>query len=68
MKQSFVSLSNWILHQNENYFPNAQKFDPTRWLDPKDARRMEKAWVPFSKGTRACVGIKYDKILPLRCL
>ena len=52
-------MSSWIMHQDENYFPNARKFDPTRWLDPKETRRIDKAFVPFSKGTRACVGIKY---------
>jgi cytochrome P450 len=61
-------MSSWILHQDENYFPNARKFDPTRWLDPKEARRIEKAFVPFSKGTRACVGIKYVSFLFLRSL
>ena len=60
-------MSVWNMHQDENYFPNAQKFDPTRWLDPKGARRMEKAFVPFSKGSRACVGMKYVTAL-LNCL
>ncbi|RDW56886.1 hypothetical protein BP5796_12953 [Coleophoma crateriformis] len=54
---SFVSLSSWMLHQDEGYFPKPQKFDPTRWSDPKDSRRMEKAFVPFGKGTRACAGM-----------
>jgi cytochrome P450 len=52
-------MSSWILHHDEKYFQNSQKFDPTRWLDPKEARRIEKAFVPFSKGSRACVGMKY---------
>ena len=52
-------MSSWILHHDEKYFPNSRTFDPTRWLDPKEARRIDKAFVPFSKGTRACVGIKY---------
>jgi len=47
------------MHQDEKYFPDAQKFDPTRLLDPKETRRIEKAFVPFSKGSRACAGIKY---------
>ena len=56
-------MSVWDMHHDETYFPNAQKFDPTRWLDPKEARRMEKAFVPFSKGSRACAGIKYVSCL-----
>lgn len=51
-------MSSWVLHQNEAYFPNASKFDPERWLDLNEARRLDKAFVPFGKGTRGCVGIK----------
>jgi cytochrome P450 len=52
-------MSSWVLHQDQNYFPNPTKFDPDRWLNPKEARRLEKAFVPFGKGTRACVGMPY---------
>ncbi|KAE8440479.1 hypothetical protein EG329_007445, partial [Mollisiaceae sp. DMI_Dod_QoI] len=52
-----VGMSTWVLHQDPTYFPNPKKFDPSRWLDPKEARRIDKAFVPFSKGTRACVGM-----------
>jgi cytochrome P450 len=61
-------MSIWDMHHNETYFPDAGKFDPTRWLDPKESRRMAKAFVPFSKGSRACAGIKYVSIDPLNCL
>lgn len=57
--QSFVSMSSWVVHRDEAYFPNPDKFDPTRWLDPKEARRIDKALISFCKGTRGCVGIKY---------
>ncbi|KFY66112.1 hypothetical protein V496_02171 [Pseudogymnoascus sp. VKM F-4515 (FW-2607)] len=53
----FVSMSSWIMHQREDYFPDSSKFDPERWFDPKEVRHMDKAFVPFSKGTRGCVGI-----------
>ncbi|KAH7395782.1 cytochrome P450 monooxygenase-like protein [Cadophora sp. MPI-SDFR-AT-0126] len=54
---SFVSMSSWMQHQDETYYPNALKFDPTRWLDPAEARRIDKAFVSFGKGSRGCVGI-----------
>ncbi|CZS93103.1 uncharacterized protein RCO7_07846 [Rhynchosporium graminicola] len=54
---SFVSMSSWMQHQDELYFLNALKFDPTRWLDPVEARRIDKAFVPFGKGSRGCIGI-----------
>ncbi|KAG4433709.1 hypothetical protein IFR05_010818 [Cadophora sp. M221] len=54
---SFVSMSSWMQHQDEKYFPNALTFDPTRWLDPLEARRIDKAFVAFGKGSRGCVGL-----------
>jgi cytochrome P450 len=54
---SVVSMSSWVLHQDPEYFPDPLKFDPDRWLDPKEARRIDKAFVPFGKGTRGCVGM-----------
>jgi cytochrome P450 len=55
-------MSSWVLHQDEDYFPNPTKFDPDRWSDPEEARRMDKAFVPFGKGTRGCVGMPYDSM------
>lgn len=56
-------MSSWVLHQDEEYFPDPLKFDPERWLDPKEARRLDKAFVPFGKGTRGCVGMPYVPFL-----
>ena len=52
-------MSSWILHQDKSYFQDATHFDPDRWSDPVENQRLEKAFVPFGKGSRACVGIKY---------
>jgi hypothetical protein len=54
-------MSSWVLHQNQGCFPNPTKFDPERWLgaDSHQAMRMEKAFIPFGKGTRGCVGMPY---------
>lgn len=51
-------MSSWILHQDESYFPDPTRFDPDRWSDPAETQRLEKAFVPFGKGSRACVGMK----------
>jgi cytochrome P450 len=55
--QTAVSMSAWVLHQDENYFPNALEFNPDRWANMANVRRMEKAFVPFGKGSRICVGM-----------
>lgn len=56
-------MSSWMLHQEEYYFPNAKDFNPDRWSNLKEARRMDKWFIPFGKGSRACVGMSYVNLL-----
>ena len=55
-------MSSYIQHTNPIIFPNPHTFDPNRWLNnPKAAPPYEKPLtrylVPFSKGTRVCLGM-----------
>jgi hypothetical protein len=59
-------MSSWLIHRNEEYFPEPAKFDPDRWVNAADPQRLHKAFVPFGKGSRACVGMKYVMIAPWR--
>ncbi|KAH7347993.1 cytochrome P450 monooxygenase-like protein [Pyrenochaeta sp. MPI-SDFR-AT-0127] len=52
-----VSMSSWVLHRNEDYFPHAQEFIPERWALTNEKQKMWKAFVPFGKGSRMCVGM-----------
>ncbi|KAI4221793.1 MAG: hypothetical protein L6R40_008610 [Gallowayella cf. fulva] len=46
-------------------FVNPNAFAPERWLsDNPNLQRMNQAYVPFGRGTRICVGIKYVLSLP----
>lgn len=48
----FVSL-------NETIFPSPYKFSPERWTDAENqGQRLDRFLVSFSKGTRACIGLK----------
>ena len=38
-----------------NYFPNPEKFDPTRWLKSDQAQHQE-GWFAFGSGTKSCIG------------
>lgn len=44
------------LHWNENYFPNAQKFDPERFSDENKHKIIAGTYVPFGIGPRVCIG------------
>ncbi|KAL4967233.1 cytochrome P450 [Aspergillus stella-maris] len=46
-----VGMAIYHIHYNEALFENPRLFDPDRWL------QGAKFFVPFSKGSRACLGI-----------
>lgn len=54
-----VGMSAGLIHLDPNAFSHPHAFDPERWMDPAERRRLEKYMIPFSKGTRSCLGIKY---------
>ncbi|KIM96054.1 hypothetical protein OIDMADRAFT_133134 [Oidiodendron maius Zn] len=49
-----ISISNFLVHRNPDYFSEPSKFNPDRWIEnPK----LTKYLVAFSKGTRQCIGM-----------
>ncbi|KAI9713564.1 MAG: hypothetical protein M1820_000946 [Bogoriella megaspora] len=54
-----IYLSSPLIHENEDIFPEPHVFKPERWLggSKDDQQRLLKYLTPFSKGTRACLGI-----------
>lgn len=50
-----VSMTSLLQHMDASKFPNPTKFDPERWVN--NPEKAEKYLVPFSKGTRQCMGI-----------
>jgi len=53
-----VGMTSTLIHQNPDIFEQPLEFVPERWLDPQEKQRLERYFVPFSKGTRQCAGIK----------
>ncbi|ODM91185.1 Cytochrome P450 4C1 [Orchesella cincta] len=47
------------LHKNPQYFPEPDKFIPERFLEKESKARHNYSFVPFSGGTRMCIGYKF---------
>jgi hypothetical protein len=58
-----VGMTIILIHTNEEIYPEPQKFDPERWMHPDARKKVDKTFVPFSKGTRNCVGMQYVYLL-----
>ena len=53
-----ISMTVLLIHWDESVYPNARKFEPERWMDKDRARKGERTFAPFSKGTRICLGMQ----------
>ncbi|XP_025410334.1 cytochrome P450 4V2-like [Sipha flava] len=49
----------YILHRNEEIYPNPEKFIPDRFLDQDNKSKFLYGYLPFSAGARNCIGQKY---------
>ena len=53
-----ISMTALHIHDNPRIFPDPYKFDPSRWQGPS---APFKYLVPFSRGSRSCVGMELAK-------
>jgi cytochrome P450 len=54
-RNTAVSMTNVDTLMNETVFPNPKEFKPDRWIGQPD---LDKYFVPFTKGSRQCLGLK----------
>ncbi|EEB17117.1 cytochrome P-450, putative [Pediculus humanus corporis] len=54
-----IVLMIFIIHRNSNIFPKPDKFDPDRFKLDVLKKRNPFAFIPFSAGSRNCLGQKY---------
>ncbi|KAB5522102.1 cytochrome P450 [Coniochaeta sp. 2T2.1] len=57
-----IGMSAWVEHFDEDVFPDAEEFKPSRWLGPDGGTSgpngdLDRYLVPFSKGSRQCGGM-----------
>lgn len=50
-----IYLAPFVLHRTDHYWPEADKFDPDRFL-PSDRPKKNRPFFPFSLGPRRCLG------------
>ncbi|KAJ1964080.1 hypothetical protein GGI12_001647, partial [Dipsacomyces acuminosporus] len=49
----------WSLHHNPKVYPDPYRFDPERFSEQNIKKIPEGAWLPFSSGPRACIGMQF---------
>lgn len=51
-------LPQYLVHRDPRWWPDAEAFEPDRWLVP-DESRPKFAYFPFGAGTRVCIGEQF---------
>ena len=51
-----VSMTSYSAHRDPEIFPVPEEYNPDRWMDLDNRKRMEPYFVPFSTGARGCLG------------
>ena len=62
-KGTVVHMITYLNHTCDDYFPDAEKFDPNRFLDKSSSNKNEinrsEIYLPFSTGNRQCIGMRF---------
>ncbi len=57
--RSTVILSPYITHRHPDFWPDAEAFDPDRFLPERSVDRPRFAWFPFLGGPHQCLGEEF---------
>ncbi len=60
--RTIVLASEWVVHRDPRWWPDASEFQPGRWLpggSALDPARPKFSYFPFGAGTRVCIGEQF---------
>ncbi|CAH1400198.1 unnamed protein product [Nezara viridula] len=61
-KGTRIFISSIALHNDPEYFPDPEKFEPERFSESNKELMTKYTFLPFGEGPRICVGMKYATI------
>jgi cytochrome P450 len=59
-KGTTLLLSVWGMHRGPAWGPDAERFDPDRWLPDREVPRH--AYMPFAAGRHTCIGMHFAQV------
>lgn len=57
-----LSMHQWTIHRDPEFYPNPYAFDPDRWTDAFEEELPRFAYFPFGGGPRRCIGDRFAMI------